>query len=270
MKTPKFAAILLLVSPFALLADTTTDRQIEQAANASYNYRTTLDHNVKVRAKDGVVTLTGKVATDEQRRIAEDTVADLPGVARVNNEIKVEGTNKEGSDEMIALKIRSRLLVKANVSLKDTKVDVHNGIVSLTGRADTTAQKELTEAYVKDIDGVKSIQNNIVVMDKDYANRDARTHTTTVGRDMPTGRDTNMDRDTVGEKIDDGSITAQVKYELFSHKSTSALKTKVNTQNGHVVISGDAGSGAEKDLVTSLAKSVRGVVSVDNNMTVRN
>ena len=61
-----------------------------------------------------------------------------------------------------------------------------------------------------------------------------------------------------------------MKYELFSHKSTSALKTKINTNNGHVVISGDAKSDAEKDLVTQLAKSVRGVESVDNNMTVRN
>ena len=35
---------------------------------------------------DGVVTLSGKVASDEQRRIAEDTVSDLPGVVRVNND----------------------------------------------------------------------------------------------------------------------------------------------------------------------------------------
>ena len=77
------------------------------------------------------------------------------------------------------------------------------------------------------------------------------------------------DRDTVGEKIDDGSITAQIKYELFSHRSTSAVKTKINTINGKVIISGEAGSDAEKDLVTKLAKSVRGVQSVDNNMTVK-
>lgn len=262
MKTPKFAAYLLLLAaaPFALLADSATDRQIEQTAKASYNYRNNLGNDVKIKADDGVVTLSGKVATDEQRRIAEDTVADLPGVTRVDNNLKIEGA-KEGSDEWIALKIRSRLLVKANVSLKDTKVDVHNGIVTLNGRAATAAQKELTEAYVKDIDGVQSVQNNLVVM--------ADNKNTTVGRDMPTGRDYS-NRDTMGEKIDDSSITAQVKYELFSHKSTSALKTKVNTNNGNVVISGDATSDAEKDLVTKLAKSVRGVQSVDNNMTVRN
>jgi hyperosmotically inducible protein len=262
MKTPTLAVcIFALAAPLSLRADTVTDRQIENTAKSSYNYRTTLGNDVKIKADDGVVTLTGKVTSDEQRRIAEDTVANLPGVVRVDNRLKIEGA-KEGSDEWIALKIRSRLLVKANVSLADTKVDVVNGVVTLTGKAPTTAQKELTEVYVKDIDGVRSVQNNIVVVDT----RDTRS----VGRDMPTGRDATASRDTVGEKIDDSSITAQVKYELFSHKSTSGLKTKVNTNNGHVIISGDATSAAEKDLVTKLAQSVRGVQSVDNNMTVRN
>lgn len=265
MKAYKKLAAVLLLTPLALLANSTTDKQIEDTAKASYNYRKILDNNVKVKANDGVVTLSGKVDSDEQRRIAEDTVSDIPGVTRVNNEIKVANSSaKEGSDEWIALKIRSRLLVKSNVSLTDTKVNVQNGVVTLTGRADTVAQKELTEAYVKDIQGVTSVHNEIMVADNAVARSSSDDR---ISRsNQPTGRD----RETVGDKIDDSSITAQVKYELFSHKSTSALKTKVNTINGNVVISGDANSDAEKDLVTKLAKSVRGVNSVDNNMTVRN
>jgi hyperosmotically inducible periplasmic protein len=259
MKTPIIAACcLLLATPVVLLADSATDRQIEDTANATYNFRTALDHKVKVKADDGVVVLTGKVASEEQRRIAEDTVENIPGVARVDNRVKIAGESREGSDAWIATKIRSRLLVKANVSLTNTKVDVRDGVVILSGKADTAAQKELTEAYVKEIDGVKSVQNDLMIVEPRSDDH------VIVGRDMPTGRET------VGDKMDDSSITAQVKYELFSHKSTSALKTKVTTMNGRVVISGDAGSDAEKDLVTTLAKSVRGVESVDNNMTVRN
>jgi osmotically-inducible protein OsmY len=73
----------------------------------------------------------------------------------------------------------------------------------------------------------------------------------------------------VGEKIDDTSITTQVKYALFSHKSTSALKTKIITTDGVVAVSGEAGSDAEKTLVSKLAESIRGVKSVTNNMTVK-
>ena len=68
--------------------------------------------------------------------------------------------------------------------------------------------------------------------------------------------------------MDDASITAEVKYELLTHHSTSAMKTKVTTREGVVTISGEAGSAAERDLVTKLAQDIRGVQSVNNLMTV--
>jgi osmotically-inducible protein OsmY len=56
---------------------------------------------------------------------------------------------------------------------------------------------------------------------------------------------------------------------LLTHKSTSALKTKVTTNSGVVEITGEAANDAEKSLVGVLAESIRGVKSVDNNMTVK-
>jgi hyperosmotically inducible periplasmic protein len=60
-----------------------------------------------------------------------------------------------------------------------------------------------------------------------------------------------------------------VKYALLSHKSTSALKTKVTTTDGVVRVTGDASSAAEKSLVTKLAAGVRGAKSVKNDMSVK-
>jgi osmotically-inducible protein OsmY len=73
---------------------------------------------------------------------------------------------------------------------------------------------------------------------------------------------------TTGEKIDDASITAQVKSSLMSHRSTSALKTKVQTTDGVVTLSGVAKNAAEKSLVTKLVNDIDGVNSVINNMTI--
>jgi osmotically-inducible protein OsmY len=131
------------------------------------------------------------------------------------------------------------------VSNANTKVDVTNGVVTLTGTADNQAQKDLTGLYAKEIDWVKSVNNNIVVNEKPAMG------------------------ETIGEHIDDASITSQVKYALLTHRSTSAIKTKITTTDGAVVISGEASNDAEKSLVGKLATSVRGVKSVDNNMTVK-
>jgi hyperosmotically inducible protein len=237
--------IALIASPIALFASSATDSKIEDAAKASYNYRTVLEDHVKVKSNDGIVTLTGTVQDRDDRDLAEDTVENLPGVVSVKNEIKVEPTYPEHSDAWMAFKIRSRLLVKGNVSATSTKVEVTDGVVTLSGTADNLAQKELTKAYAMDIDGVKSVTNNIVVTEKPATTQ------------------------TVGEKIDDASITSQVKYALLSHKSTSALKTKVTTNDGVVMITGEAASDAEKSLVSKLAQDVRGVTKVNNSMTVK-
>jgi hyperosmotically inducible protein len=69
--------------------------------------------------------------------------------------------------------------------------------------------------------------------------------------------------------IDDASITAQIKSSLIAHRSTSALKTKVNTTDGVVTVSGIARNAAEKSLVTKLVNDIHGVTSVINNMTIK-
>jgi osmotically-inducible protein OsmY len=248
MKIKNLPALLVLIAcPVALFASSSVDRKIEDAAKASYNYRTVLEDHVKVKAHDGIVTLTGTVQDSDEKALAEDTVVNLPGVTSVKNDITIKSDYPEHSDAWIAFKIRSRLLVKANVSATSTIVTVKDGVVTLGGTADTLAQKELTEVYAKEIDWVKSIRNEIVV----------KTPAPAAG-------------ETLGDKIDDASITSQVKYALLTHKSTSMLKTKVTTNDGLVVITGEAGSDAEKDLVTQLAQNVRGAKSVSNTMTVKN
>ena len=57
---------------------------------------------------------------------------------------------------------------------------------------------------------------------------------------------------TASEKIDDMSITAQVKTALSAHRSTSSVKTQVVTRNGEVSLTGIAQNEAEKSLVSKL------------------
>ena len=244
----KLTTIALLgvaaISP-AVYAASDMDHKIEDAARSSYNYRTVLDGKVSVEAQDGVVTLTGTVTDSDLKTLAEDTVRNLPGVTRVDDQITVAPAAPEHSDRWVAFKVNSLLLLKADVSATNTHVAVTNGRVTLTGTADTMAQKELTGDYVKDVEGVTAVDNQLVVRESPATERN------------------------LGEYVDDASITAQVKYELLAHRSTSALRTKVSTRDGVVAIEGEAGSTAEKTLVTRLVQGIRGVKSVRNSMTVR-
>jgi osmotically-inducible protein OsmY len=240
------AASALLVTSASLRASDTDDR-IESSAAKSYVFKTYLkDDSIKTESKDGVVTLTGTVAEASHKSLAQDTVTGLPGVKSVDNQLRVKGGQPaEHSDTWISMKVKSALLFHRNVSATGTKVYVNKGIVTLEGEASSQAEKELTTEYARDVDNVKDVKNLMTI---------ATTPATA--------------SETVGDKIDDASITAQVKSSLMSHHSTSALKTGVETTDGVVTVSGIAKNDAEKSLVTKLVTDINGVNSVVNNMTI--
>lgn len=74
---------------------------------------------------------------------------------------------------------------------------------------------------------------------------------------------------TVGEYIDDATITTQVKAKFVEAKSVDASAIKVETLNGEVMLSGFAKSSTEKAAAESLARSVKGVKGVKNQLAVR-
>jgi osmotically-inducible protein OsmY len=224
-----------------------TDSRIESSAENSYTFKNYLkDDSIKVDSKNGVVTLTGTVADASHRSMAENTVASLPGVTSVDNELLINGEQPaEHSDMWIKMKVQTALLFHRNVSATGTTVYVKDGVVTLQGEASSMAQKELTTEYARDIDNVKEVKNDMTI-----ANTPATSDAT------------------VGDKIDDASITAEVKSSLLSHRSTSAIHTTVSTTDGVVTLSGIAKNDAEKSLVTKLATDINGVTSVINNMTI--
>lgn len=224
-----------------------TDSRIESAAAKSYVYKTYLkDDSIKTVSKDGIVTLTGTVADSSHKSLAENTVASLPGVKSVDNQLVVSGEQPaEHSDTWISLKVKTALLFHRNVSASGTTVYTKDGVVTLQGVADSMAAKELTTEYAKDIDNVKEVKNEMTI---------AATPA--------------MAGETTGAKIDDASITGEVRSSLLAHRSTSALHTTVTTTDGVVTVGGVAKNAAEKSLVTKLAADINGVSSVINNMTI--
>jgi hyperosmotically inducible periplasmic protein len=72
------------------------------------------------------------------------------------------------------------------------------------------------------------------------------------------------------EAVKDSMITARIKAEMAKDKTVSATSIKVETDaNGMVQLSGTAKSKAEADKAVELAKSVKGVSSVENQIKVQ-
>lgn len=229
------------------------DDQIESSVKQSHVFKTYLkDDDIKIKAKDGTVILTGTVSEESHKTLAAETVASLPDVKSVDNKLEVKDEkHAEMSDAWLMAKVKTTLLFHRSVSGIKTEVDVKDGIVTLRGDAENQSQKDLATEYAMDIEGVKNVKNEMIVS---KAKKEIKKET--------------KETRTIGDKIDDASITALVKTTLLYHRSTSGLQTEVDTKNGVVTLSGKAKNAAEKDLASKLAKDVKGVEDVNNLMTI--
>ncbi len=74
---------------------------------------------------------------------------------------------------------------------------------------------------------------------------------------------------TVGEYIDDTTVTTAVKAKLIENKTVDAAAIKVETLNGEVMLSGFAKSAEERTTAESLTRGIKGVKAVKNQIVVR-
>ncbi|MDO9164722.1 MAG: BON domain-containing protein [Rhodoferax sp.] len=76
-------------------------------------------------------------------------------------------------------------------------------------------------------------------------------------------------QETVGAYIDDTAITTAVKARFAENKEVAATSISVETLNGTVMLSGFAKNATEKSMAETLARGVKGVKEVKNEIAVR-
>jgi hyperosmotically inducible periplasmic protein len=73
---------------------------------------------------------------------------------------------------------------------------------------------------------------------------------------------------TVGQTIDDTTITTRVKTSMLNDPAVGGLRIDVDTFKGAVTLSGRVKSQAEKDQAIALARRVSGVTEVKDNLQI--
>lgn len=91
---------------------------------------------------------------------------------------------------------------------------------------------------------------------------------TTLALLATTGCAVTRDQETVGSYIDDAAITASVKSRFFEDKTVTGMAISVETLKGTVLLSGFAKSTTERNTAENLARGVKGVKAVKNEIVV--
>lgn len=179
-------------------------------------------------------------------------------------------------DAWITMKVKSKLAAGKDASAMKTNVDTKDGIVTLNGEVSSEAEKELAEEYAREVEGVREVDNRLVVKSESREARDASARESERqdsrerrGVERTESGAAKGPGDTLFDKVDDRAISSRVKAALAANRATSALNTEVETRGGIVTLRGVARSDAERTLAERYAKEVKGVKSVDNRIEVR-
>ncbi|MGD8760687.1 MAG: BON domain-containing protein [Desulfobacteraceae bacterium] len=128
------------------------------------------DSKVKARQIDvdtvgGNVTLTGVVGTREEAERAVAIAERAPGVKSVKNNLQIgeKSWTEFFNDKVIGSKIKSRLIVEPEIRSLNIDVDVHRGVVTLTGMVDTGNQKNRAIEIARSTEGTLRVVDNLKV-----------------------------------------------------------------------------------------------------------
>ena len=175
-----FVLALVALGIFALhlaARDSQADSRIEASAEKSSAFGNVLNgDSIVTKARRGVVTLSGTVNEPSHKLLAEETLAGMPEVTKVINQIIIVEDPQLTAvtvadpqvvtgvdDASITAQVKSVLLSHDSTSALHTSVSTTAGAVTLSGEARDEAERDKVAKLSKEINGVKSVTNNMTL-----------------------------------------------------------------------------------------------------------
>jgi osmotically-inducible protein OsmY len=131
--------------------------------------------SIDVDTIEGRVRLSGSADTSAQKAEAEKLARNTDGVRSVDNDIEVSTGRTLGQatdDSVITSKVKAKLT--GNMNPFNVDVDTRHGVVTLTGRVETSADKSTAERLARETSGVTSVKNELKVGDDAEVNAGRR------------------------------------------------------------------------------------------------
>ena len=185
---------------------------------------------------DGVVSLTGHVASIYEKSAAETAAKRVRGVKAVANELEVKPNAPDVRDDAeIAQAAVAALEWTDLVPAKHIQVTVSGGWLTLDGEVKWQFQKQWAEGAVSGLGGVRGVTNRIIVK----------------------------------SQASTGQVKEQIEAALERNARLDAHGIKVEMEDGTVTLLGKVKSWAEKDEAEQAAWFAPGVKDVENLLEVR-
>jgi hyperosmotically inducible protein len=153
-------------------------------------------------------------------------------------------------DAALTAKVKAKLTMDGTVNASELDVTTHKKVVTLTGNLDSDIEKDRAIALARETEGVVDVVDHISV----------RTASGTGDAPEPSR--------SVGERIDDASITMAVKAKLLDDPQVKGLDIDVDTREGIVYLTGTVRTDEERSKAMQLARETEHVRDVQANLSI--
>lgn len=122
---------------------------------------------VHVSNDNGAVTLTGKIANMDERTAMEKAARSVDGVVTLDDRVVVDASAPTAAqieaDLALSARVHTALVAQTGVNAADIHVDVHRGVVTLTGHVPSPAHKSVADQTVRGVKGVTSLVDKLTI-----------------------------------------------------------------------------------------------------------
>jgi len=122
---------------------------------------------VHVANDAGAVTLTGKIATMKERIAMDAAARAVDGVKSVDDRVVVDASAPTAAqleaDLALSARVRGALVEQTGVNAARIHVDVHRGVVTLTGELPSAAHRTVADQTVRGVSGVVAVVDDLTV-----------------------------------------------------------------------------------------------------------
>jgi hyperosmotically inducible protein len=235
----------------------TTKIQAQYFADAAVKGR-----NIDVTTNNGAVMLMGRVDSEQARQRAVDIAKQTDGVSRVDDHLVVGAKSSQAPQSVsgevskvgnriasgwITTKIQAQYFADPTVKGHEIDVDTVNGVVALSGTVDSEAARERAVALAKQTEGVKDVEDHLMVQAATAERRPAGGLVST---------------------LTDAEITSRIQSKYFVDDDVRARNINVDTSKGVVTLSGTVDSERVHREAVRLARRTPGVNDVRDQLKV--
>lgn len=191
--------------------------------------------NIGVTAKDGVVTLTGHVASYTEKLTAEHAAQRVQGVKALAIEMDVQPSPRDArTDTEIAAAANRVLEWNAAIPAGRIQVTVEKGLITITGSVEWGYQRQAAVRALRELRGVVGVFNQV----------------------------------SIKPRVSPLNVQESIERALKRHAERQAKHLKIQVNGARITLQGTVHSWAERHAAVGAAWSAPGITTVIDDLEI--